>query len=616
VVRAGLLPALARGALAMSAEWFRVDMTPAPHPFEQLETALVRVATEASNALIDLLLAPGGVRRAVRRILPDDHGQLLLVIDQFEELFTQVDDDTATRFIDELVDLVTAAGTRVRVVITLRADFYDRPLRHRGLGELLRDGTEVITPMSTDELEAAIIGPAARVGVEIEPLVVSQMVGEIVDRPGALPLLQYTLTELFEARAGRPITVAAYRQGGGVSRTLARRADSLLRGLGPEATETARRVLLRLVSLDEDGSGNGTRRRALVAEVEELDDRGRVQRVLDTFGRHRLLSFDRDPVTRGPTVEISHEALLTEWTTLRRWIDGARDDLRTHHHLVGEMKAWTAADHSPDYLLRGERLDSIAAWAGSTTMGLRPAEHQFLDASLAARREEQLVRQEEERQRTEAERRVRRRTRQLVSAGLATALVAVLAGFAWAQRQDARRSEADLTANQAGQRLATLSVSSLSDDAELALLLAEQAVSATADRGYALPEAIDAVHWALQDLGVQYDVTTDTPAAARYGPGGVRGVWMLPVGELMSLADSAVGRDLTVEECRRYVDPSGCRAPASMAGIEYLGGTDTYAGAVALDQAEAVIGVPDDPDGESELQANLAARSRRPRYRS
>ena len=95
--------------------------------------------------------------------------------------------------------------------------------------------------------------------------------------------------------------------------------------------------------------------------------------MLDTFGRHRLLSFDRDPVTRGPTVEISHEALLTEWATLRDWIEAARDDLRTHRHLAVEMNAWLAADESADYLLRGGRLDSIAAWSETTTMGLRPA---------------------------------------------------------------------------------------------------------------------------------------------------------------------------------------------------------------------------------------------------
>ena len=99
---------------------------------------------------------------------PTDRDQLLLVIDQFEELFTQVDEETANRFIDELVELVTAPRSRTRVVVTLRADFYDRPLRHRGLGELLRDGTEVITPMSIDELEAAITGPAAKVGVNVD----------------------------------------------------------------------------------------------------------------------------------------------------------------------------------------------------------------------------------------------------------------------------------------------------------------------------------------------------------------------------------------------------------------------------------------------------------------
>ena len=162
-------------------------------------------------------------------MLPTAEAQLLLVVDQFEELFTQVDPDTASRFIDELVDLVTDAGSRAHVVITVRADFYDRPLRHRRLGELLRDGTEVITPLSVDELEAAITGPASTVGVTVDPLVVAEMVRETVDRPGALPLLQYTLTELFESHASRAITLAAYRAGGGVSRTLARRADSLAR---------------------------------------------------------------------------------------------------------------------------------------------------------------------------------------------------------------------------------------------------------------------------------------------------------------------------------------------------------------------------------------------------
>jgi WD40 repeat protein len=399
-------------------------------------------------------------------MLPNDPTQLLLVIDQCEELFTQVDDDTAERFIDELVDMVTAPATRVRVVITLRADFYDRPLQHRGLGELLRDGTEVVTPMSVGELGAAIAGPASRVGVDVEPAVVSEMVTEILDRPGALPLLQYTLTELFGARVGRTITMAAYRAGGGVSRSLARRADSLLAGLGAETTEAARHVFLRLVNLDDDATATVTRRRALVVEVEELGDRGRVERVLDSFGRHRLLSFDRDPVTRGPTVEISHEALLTEWDTLRGWIDDARDDLRTHRHLVAEMTAWTESEGSPDYLLRGGRLDAVAEWAGTTTMGLRPAELRFLDASLASRTAEQRTAEDQARRQVRINRGLR-----VLLAGVAVLLAASLvAGFlAW--RQTERADDAAAVAD--ARQLATLALEE--SDNDQALLLAVEA---------------------------------------------------------------------------------------------------------------------------------------------
>jgi hypothetical protein len=597
VVRAGLVPALAAGALPMSQDWFRVEMTPAPHPFEELEAALSRVAIEAPPSMLDIVLAPGGVRRAVERVLPDGRDQLLVVIDQFEELFTQVDEETANRFIDELVGLVTAPRGRTRVVITLRADFYDRPLRHRGLGELLRDGTEVITPMSIEELEAAITGPAAKVGVNVDSLVVAEMVGEIVDRPGALPLMQYALTELFDARVARTITIGAYRAGGGVSRTLAKRADSLLSSLGPEAAETVRHVFLRLVSLDDDSTSVPTRRRTLVAEVEELDQRGRVQRVLDTFGRHRLLSFDRDPVTRGPTVEISHEALLTEWTKLRGWIEASRDDLRTHRHLALEMNAWLAADKSGDYLLQGGRLDSIAAWSQTTTMGLRPPEREFLDASAAARAEDQQVRQVEHRRTTDAERRARRRSRQLWIAALTAALVAALAVFAWVQRQDARDSQAELASTQEAQRLASLSGSALSSDPELSLLLAMDAVRSTAKLGYALPEAVDSVHWALQAMGVQYDVAPDTLTATRFGPAGVHGVWALPVEELIRLAQASTVRTFSIGECKRFFSDKGCPAEVSVAGLQYFGGVDAYTNAVAVDQAEVVVAISEDAGG-------------------
>ena len=320
-------------------------MTPATHPFEQLEEALLGVAVDPPPSLLEQLAGDQGLQRAVDRVLPHDGSQLLLLIDQFEELYTQVDPATANRFLANLVSAVTDEQSRIRVVATLRADFYDRPLQHRGLGELLRDGTEIVTPMTPHELERAITCPAEPHGITFEPALVAALVREVTDRPGALPLLQYTLTELFDHRRGDRVDFATYEELGGVSGTLVKRAEGLLASLGDEAHEVARQVFLRLVTFNE--GGEDTRRRVLRSELEDLDvDRLVLRSVLDTFGRHRLLSFDRDPITRSPTVEISHEALLTEWTRLRDWIDGARHDVRVQRRLAEAMREWIAADRA------------------------------------------------------------------------------------------------------------------------------------------------------------------------------------------------------------------------------------------------------------------------------
>ena len=157
-----------------------------------------------------------------------------------------------------------------------------------------------------------------------------------------------------------------------MSGALVKRAEGLLAGLGDEAHDVTRQVFLRLVTFGE--GADDTRRRVLQSELEQLDvDREMLRAVLDTFGRHRLLSFDRDPVTRSPTVEISHEALLTEWTRLRDWIDGARDDVRNQRRLAEAMREWVAADRAETYLLRGGLLEQMHGWATTTSLpAVRP----------------------------------------------------------------------------------------------------------------------------------------------------------------------------------------------------------------------------------------------------
>jgi ABC-type glycerol-3-phosphate transport system substrate-binding protein/tRNA A-37 threonylcarbamoyl transferase component Bud32 len=576
-VRGGLLPAVRRGALPLSGSWFTIEMTPAPHPFEQLEEALLGVALDLPPSLLDLLTGERGIQRALDDVLPNDGSQVLLLIDQFEELFTQVDSATANRFIASIVSAVTDARCRLRVVATLRADFYDRPLQHRGLGELLREGTEVITPMTPSELEQAITMPAHQRGVTFEPALLAALLHDVADRPGALPLLQYTLTELFQSRRVDRITHAAYQQLGGISSALVKRADALLSSLGDDADAVARQVFLRLITLTE--GGEDTRRRVLQSELEDLDvDRRLLRSVLDTFGRHRLLSFDRDPLTRSPTVEISHEALLTEWTQLRDWIDGARDDVRAQRRLAEAHREWVTADRADAYLLRGGLLEQLHFWSNTTSLQLSGPEDAFLDASVAERdreAEEALVR---ENRAAVAERAQRRRGRQLAGVGLVAVLVCVLGVFGavqWRSSVNAKRGADDLLMVN---RLVTASTAQRTKDPELALLLAIQSVRQTVDLGYATEEAVDAVHFALQELGVQYDVDEETRVAARPGSQGLPvGVYAVPPNELIELAESTAPRTFTDGECQEFLSGT-CPAEVEVPDdLELQRGFDAYA---------------------------------------
>jgi len=418
-VKAGLIPALRRGALPGSDQWFIVDMQPGAHPFEELEAALLRIAASPSESLLaQLEEGERGFLRALRRVLPADPAvELVLVIDQFEELFTQVADaEERAAFIGALVTAVVDPESRVRVVVTLRADFTDRPLQYVELGELVRQRAVFVLPLTAEELEEAIARPAARVGLALEEGLVARIVQDVGAEPGVLPLLQYALTELWERREGRVLMLTAYRESGGVSGALARRAEELYGGLGEEEREAVRQLFLRLVTLGE--GTEDTRRRVLQAEVEgvlaltptplppspspENRERGRgvpaaafdrtrggrgegVRAVLDAFGRHRLLTFDRDPLTRGPTVEVAHEALLREWGRLRNWLEESRADVRLQRLLAAAAGEWEGAGREPSYLLTGARLAQFAGWAEGSRIALTGGEHAFLAASVVAR---------------------------------------------------------------------------------------------------------------------------------------------------------------------------------------------------------------------------------------
>jgi WD40 repeat protein/DNA-binding SARP family transcriptional activator len=494
-VRAGLVPALRRGGIEGSDGWFITHLVPGRHPMEELEDALLRVAREPPPGLLEVLESgPRGLLQAVERVVPEG-SELVLVVDQFEEVFTLTEDEAERSLLLESLRVAAAdPASRVRIVLTLRADFYDRPLNYPRFGELLGAGTEVVTPLAPDELERAIVRPASSVGMTVDPALVAQVASDVVEQPGALPLVQYALTELFDRRQDGRLTLEAYREIGGVGGALAASAEHLFatRQLGDR--DAVREMFLRLVTLGE-GTPD-TRRRVRLSELASIEaDPHAMDSALDAYGRHRLLTFDRDPGTREPTVEVAHEALLGAWERLRGWIDEARDDILARNTLASAAGDWEASGRDESFLLRGARLERIASWAETTTVSPSVGEAAYLRASVERRDEEraaEAARREHERA---LERRSIRRLRGVVAAVTAAALVAsVLTAVAVDQRGQARRDARLATVRE----LAAAAAVNLAVDPELSILLAIEAVEAArSDGGSVPPEVQEVLHRAV-----------------------------------------------------------------------------------------------------------------------
>ncbi len=462
VVKAGMLPALRQGAVLGSDKWFVAEMVPGAHPLEKLELALLPVAVNPPPSLVEPMQRDShGMLNTIKRILPKEEApKLLLVIDQFEELWSLSSPQRREHFLESLLTALSAPHSPLRVIVTLRADFYDRPLQYSPIAELFKQHTELVLPMNHDELTWAIQEPAHRAGVEFEERVIPAIVAEVGDQPGALPLLQYALTELFDARSGNQITRAAYDRMGGILGALPRRADDIFARLSAIEKVATRQFFLRLITLGE--GVEDTRRRVLRSELETISLAGQdgsgteplVFEIINQFGTARLLTFDHDPLTRQPTVEVAHEALLREWGLLRTWLDESREDIRLQRLLAAAVAEWQNAAQNQGYLLQGARLSQYELWATDTTIALTAEERGFLAASVEVQRRneveeearlqreletaQQLAETERQRAKTEQQRaeeqvlaakNLRQRAVYLSVALITAAILAIVAGF-------------------------------------------------------------------------------------------------------------------------------------------------------------------------------------------
>ena len=301
---------------------------------------------------------------------------MVLVIDQCEELFAAAcREEERRQYLDLLVTAAGTPGGPTLVILTLRADFYDRPLSYPSFGALLHAHSVVTLPPTLTDLRQAIEGPATLPDVRIafDEDLVGDMLFDLRGQSGALPLLQFTLDQLFARRDGARLTGAAYRALGGVRGALARHAEATYAALpSEEHRRLARALFLRLIDPGATEQDT-TRRRAVMAEflLPDPEQTACLREVIDAFIAARLLVVSRGETTGAgapqTTVEVSHEALIREWARLGEWLREAREDVRLQQTLSADAAAWEQHSRQADHLYRGSMLDAAQAWAGRNT---------------------------------------------------------------------------------------------------------------------------------------------------------------------------------------------------------------------------------------------------------
>jgi DNA-binding SARP family transcriptional activator/WD40 repeat protein len=410
VVRAGLTPRLRDDGAVV------ITLTPGDDALRSLRDAVGTVAS-IDDATADVLDEVVAVARTM--------GRLVIVVDQFEECWTRCADDVRLRFLDLLGSAIARDDADVRVVTTLRSDLLARPLEDYKVGGLIGSGALVLGAMSAGQLRQAIEQPALGAGVSFADGVADELVAAAVGQPGFLPLLQFTLTELFDRRDGDRITTETLASVGGIAGAIGRRADDAFSQLDAHGQLAARELFGRLV-LPGDGQPD-TRRRARRSELSP-----QVEAVAEHFVAGRLLVIDREPDSREPTFEVAHETLFDSWPRLRRWIDEDRTWLLQRDHLERVATQWDEAGQPDSELYRGARLEAAIEALESGGRAMSKLSTEFVGASRRLRDAD-----------LDAERRRVRRLRAVVAATSVLALIAATLGaFALRQRNDAREAEA------------------------------------------------------------------------------------------------------------------------------------------------------------------------------
>ncbi|WP_420645792.1 WD40 repeat domain-containing protein [Candidatus Leptofilum sp.] len=520
VVYAGLLPALRR-----KENWLILHFRPGNDPFLALAKALlplldpdVKKMNIPRIARRELKPDLGGENKAERIPLADYFQQiqeenpdskLLLIVDQFEELYTQVDEAVRRDFLDVLLAagfgtlaLDAAPQPFATLLLTMRADFMGQALAYPPMVAALQDNDVKIGLMSREELSLAIEQPALNQGVHFADGLVTRILEDVGDHAGNLPLLEFALTLLWGRQTNREMTHEAYEAIGGVSGALAQHADETLAKLTQDDAEKVQAIQRVMVQLVQPGAGAEDTRR--VARRADLGDSGwnLAQRLAAEDARLLVTGQENNDADTAETVEVIHEALIQNWGQLQTWMETDREFRMWQERLRSDLTLWQKNEKKEGFLLQGAPLTVAADWLQKRGDELQEAKEEiaFIEASVQRQQKlneanedrrqrelqqaqqlaaEQQQRAESEKKRAEEQQKANRQLRRFTAFFLVMFIVAIVAAigalyFARQANQEGRLAEARALAAEANQWLAA-------ERANQGLVNAYQAVRTTYD---------------------------------------------------------------------------------------------------------------------------------------
>jgi energy-coupling factor transporter ATP-binding protein EcfA2 len=387
VVQAGLMPLLRSGRTS-EITWDAIVFTPGKRPFHRMAAALVPLweleADQTERLLKAEKLGEGLAGNQVKLSAAIEHAllatpgtdRILVIVDQFEELFTLTSEDDRKKFMSALLE--AADSSPMTIILTLRADFYSQAIElDRNLSDKIQRGLINLGPMKEEELRRAIENPARCVGLEFESKLADRILNDVLEQPGNLPLLEFALAQLWEKRQGRLLTHQAYDEIGKVEGSISRRAEELFARLPSEQQSIALSVMTRLVRVAAaNEEGTDTRQRV---NLNEMD--AQMLKVAQSFVDARLFVTSRNETTNEETVEVAHEALIRRWNRLKELLNKDREFLLWRQRLNLSLAEWQRTKHDEGTLLRGALYEEAKRWLKERENDLNESERAFIAES-------------------------------------------------------------------------------------------------------------------------------------------------------------------------------------------------------------------------------------------